>query len=144
MDANRFDHLAHRLGATPTRRITLGGLAALTALVMAMGRAEVLARKKHKKKRKKKPPLPPTCLESCHAPCTACFTRKEGSLLCGSIEGVTLASCGGPCFTDNDCVGTGFPYCALSLEERATGDVTEFSICDDVPGRCTDIPACGS
>lgn len=141
MDNERFAWLRRRLRTAQSRRDALGkGLATLGVLTSTMAAD---ARKKRKKKRKNK--KPPTCLESCNAPCTACFTRKEGSVLCGNILGVELAPCGEPCFTDNDCVGSGFPYCALRQEERATGELTEFAQCQpNVPGRCTSIPACAA
>jgi hypothetical protein len=141
MDHDRYDALARRVDAAQSRRFTLGGIAALAALGLAMSSAEIDAKKKRRKKKRRKQP-PPTCAETCGRDCQYCFTRATDSTLCGSIVGAGAIPCNAPCFSDNDCVGTPRPYCVTRYTDRETGESQQ--ICPNSGGWCIDFDACGA
>lgn len=83
--------------------------------------------------------VPPTCAATCQAPCSTCYTRPTGSVLCGGPGG---ADCKLPCSSDNDCVGTVRPFCTSSFTDRATGETFSWGCPGDPRGVCTAVDAC--
>jgi hypothetical protein len=143
MDARRFDTLTRLLRGVQTRRKAAhGGLSAIAALGFGAAAAPAVATAKRRKKgkRRRKPKRPPSCAKTCADTCSLCVRRKKDSVLCSS--GVTgVAVCGAPCVSDNDCVGTSFPYCVTQTENRQSGLVLDLE-CNGVLGLCTAIAPC--
>ena len=139
MDDGQFDTLTRAPHAPRSRRMILwSGMAWAGALGSHVTGDTALARKRCRKKGKK--PSPPSCAEACPASCNLCVRRKVDSVLCSA--GVFGApACGEPCFSDNDCVNTPYPYCVTHTENRRSGDVVELE-CNGVLGRCTTILPC--
>jgi hypothetical protein len=156
MDADRFDALSRSLIAAGSRRHTLalalsGALASLLARDDAAAHDPLKTCTKKSGKQKKKcikkakqhnathripppapllPPPPLSCRQLCSDDCTFCYTRADGSHLCGNGSG---SPCAVACASDTDCIGLDEPYCIRSRENRATGEIAL---------TCGETPAC--
>jgi hypothetical protein len=96
-------------------------------------------RKRRKRKKRKKQGQQESCAESCHQSCARCYHRPDGVPLCGS-QGGTF--CNYPCVDDNDCVGTGHPYCTSGQTHFATGTTQLWDCPSGFASFCTDVAAC--
>jgi hypothetical protein len=132
MDADRFDALSRSLIAAGSRRHTLalalsGALASLLARDDAAAHDPLKTCTKKSGKQKKKcikkakqhnathripppapllPPPPLSCRQLCSDDCTFCYTRADGSHLCGNGSG---SPCAVACTSDTDCIGLDEP-----------------------------------
>ena len=129
--ASALDMFARRASAFLSRRRTLQCLTVGATAVISSGLGDILAKDKGKKKKRRKrrrqrkqrnrnPPSPPTCAEQCAAQFEVCFERAVDSTLCGD----TFSTSCKPCFSDQDCVESGEPYCLTldGLVERETNE----------------------
>jgi hypothetical protein len=137
MDGSEFAAILRRAVAPVSRRTGLGFVAALGLL----GAASPTAARRRKKRKKHKPR---TCAERCESGCTWCFHRPDSATLCGDTYATTGCN---PCTSDNDCLGTGTPYCTTHRTERATGERFRWDgLAGDCPaysvGYCTAVGGC--
>jgi hypothetical protein len=155
MDQNRFDTLTRSLTTGWRRRAVISALGATLAPLLGGADADAhnpfKACKKKSGQQKKAclkrakahnaqhaaallpPPPPLSCSELCSSDCAYCYTRADGSYLCGNGAGTV---CPWVCTSDTDCIGTGHPYCLASQENRATGQI--FTICGGTPA-CAEV-----
>jgi hypothetical protein len=139
MDESRIDTLMRRLETGHSRRSTLErGLAALGAIGLTTVPVGAQARKRKRKRRKR--PKPPTCREACGSACGGCARRAEGGFLC--YTGTTSSSCANTCQSDDDCVGSGYPYCVRSIEFLVSGLISHpcgagVAACTSLEDACT-------
>ncbi|MGH2617659.1 MAG: hypothetical protein ACRDJC_20695 [Thermomicrobiales bacterium] len=136
MTNDRWDSLVRATEEiAPGRRGLLATLLALGAAGVTGNPTFVAAGKKKRKRcKKKKCPRPPTCGDLCGANCNFCYSRTAGSPLCSDIAFFSMTCT--PCETDNQCLGTNFPYCLSSRLELAAGLVQEISCQGSPPGAC--------
>lgn len=142
MDDYSFDFLTRSLNAPRTRRrATWSGMAGMVTIAFgATAHSSDAANKKGRKRKKCRQESPPSCAEVCSSSCNLCVHRKVDSVLCSAgVSGV--APCGEPCFSDNDCVNTPFPYCVTRTENRQSGLVLDLA-CNGVLGRCAAMFPC--
>ena len=92
-----------------------------------------------------KPPSPPTCAQTCGS-CFLCFHRADASPVCSRAIGNVTYSCDHPsfpaCSSDNDCIGTGRPYCVKQVDAHNASTGTYISggpICGTPGGVCAAI-----
>jgi len=152
MDHDGVDDLARtmtssRLTTTvlPRGRAVMLAAAAIGAMTrLGSSFAEAGAGKRKKKRRKTKAapppcptcptlPAPPTCDQVCGATRCLCYLRPGSSILCA--DSAHRTQCTMPCATDNDCLGTEFPYC-LSQAEIPRSSGVRFALCDTPGAFC--------
>ena len=157
MDDVRFDALTRSVTSGWRRRAVIAAIGATLAPLLGGADADahnpLKACKKKSGKQKKAcikkakahnaqhaaallpPPPPPSCSELCNSACRYCYTRVDGSHLCGNGQG---SPCSLPCRSDTDCIDTGgHPYCLTSKEDRATGQITPM--CPTGTPECIDV-----
>jgi hypothetical protein len=162
MDASRFDMLARAVD-TRSRRRVLGSVSgvALGAVASVSTLPQAEAKKRRKKGKNKKPdgnrdtacptcetcPEPSAallCAQACGASCGLCLQRDEGSPVCSQDSGDVVKGCNDPaspsCSSDNDCIGTGRPYCVTQIDSFFGGTfVSGQPICGTPRAVCTGI-----
>ncbi len=129
MDDTRFDNLLRSFSSGASRRGAMGLL--LGGSVALLGLAETAAKngkgKGKGKGGKKSTPAPPplTCEKQCPESTTYCGYRVSGGPLCAGV----VVSYQDPCRTcssDQNCMGSGLPYCITSLVRRDGGTLPAF------------------
>ncbi len=102
MDSGRFDSLARALGAEPTRRGLLRGLAGTAFGLTALKHPNVVsAKKRRKKKRKDSGPCEPDCIDKncgddgCGESCGPCArgTCEDGICVCPQFQELCRGAC---------------------------------------------------
>lgn len=126
MSNEALDAFARHADALLSRRRTMQGIGLGIVATIVAGFDDALAtnrkrkRRQRKRKRRKKRnnSSPPTCAELCAEGIDLCFERASDSTLCGNTFNTQCTVCS----SDQDCLGTPFPYCLSGLTVRATGE----------------------
>jgi hypothetical protein len=119
MTNQALDAFARQTDLLLSRRRTVQGVALGILGALIAGFDGVLAKSSKKKRRRRRrgrrkkrqrnraSTSPPTCAEQCSEAFEVCLERIADSTLCGD----TFSTACTPCFSDQDCVETPFPYC---------------------------------
>jgi hypothetical protein len=135
-DESTGPSLSSGRGVVAGRRRLVATFATLGGAVLAARSTHPVAGKKRRCKKRKCSP-PPNCDGVCGPGCKGCLHRRQGAPLCANGAVFSSMPCL-PCVSDNDCVGTDFPYCVSGGTDLTTGQPLAVAVCTgSSPGICT-------